>query len=208
MTGRDGAFGILMGAAVGTLALLLTHCSAQEPPPASCAFLSDRSPIEDLTLCAERGDVEAQFNLGLLYAVGGGVPRDDAKAVCWWRLAAEQGHVDAQFELGFMYKWGDGVVAEDDSEAVRWFQLAAEQGQVEAQIYLGQHYFGGEGVPRNYVLADMWLQIAAMQGGPLFEEAAQETRRLFEQRMTREQIAEAQRLSREWIETHPQDGGN
>ena len=53
MVSRDGAFGILIGAAVGTLALLLTHCSAQEPPPASCAFLGIRSPIEDLTLCAE-----------------------------------------------------------------------------------------------------------------------------------------------------------
>ena len=49
----------------------------------------------------------------------------------------------------------------------------------------------------------MWFNLSAAQGN----EIAQENKDIVEQRMTREQIAEAQRLSREWIETHPQDGG-
>ena len=60
------------------------------------------------------------------------------------------------------------------------------------------------GVPEDKVLAYMWLNLAAAQGN----EDAQENKDIVEQRMTREQIAEAQRLSREWFETHPQDGRN
>ena len=66
-------------------------------------------------------------------------------------------------------------------------------------------YANGNGVPRDLVLAYMWLNLSAAQG----DELARGNKDIIEQRMTREQIAEAlQRLSRGWIETHPQDGGN
>jgi len=63
-------------------------------------------------------------------------------------------------------------------------------------------YFWGTGVPEDYVLDYMWLNLAAAQG---YEEA-QELKDLIEEEMTREQIAEAQRLSREWKEAHPPGG--
>ena len=65
-------------------------------------------------------------------------------------------------------------------------------------------YEGGTGVPEDLVFAYMWYNLSAAQGN----ERAQSAKGRIEQRMTREQIAEAQRLSREWIETHPQDAGN
>ena len=52
---------------------------------------------------AEQGDADAQFNLGVAYATGRGVPQDDAETVRWYRLAAEQGNASAQANLGFMY---------------------------------------------------------------------------------------------------------
>ena len=52
---------------------------------------------------AERGDAGAQYNLGVRYDKGQGVPQDSKEAVKWYRLSAEQGNVDAQFNLGFMY---------------------------------------------------------------------------------------------------------
>ena len=45
---------------------------------------------------AEQGHAKAQFNLGLMYFIGRGIPQDDAAAVKWWRLAAEQGDPVAQ----------------------------------------------------------------------------------------------------------------
>lgn len=40
---------------------------------------------------AAQGDAEAEFSLGVLYATGRGVARDDAQAVNWYRKAAEHG---------------------------------------------------------------------------------------------------------------------
>ncbi|MDE0899979.1 MAG: hypothetical protein OSA81_13315, partial [Longimicrobiales bacterium] len=57
----------------------------------------------------------------------------------------------------------------------------------------------GLGVPQDDVLAYMWLNLSATQGNA----PPQENKDTVERRMTREQIAEAQRLSREWLEAHP-----
>ena len=118
------------------------------------------------------------------------------------RALAEQGNAVAQYNLGFRYANGDGV-PQDNAEAERWYRLAAYQGHADAQYSLGTLYAGGEGVPEDHVLAYMWFNLAAAQGN----EIAQENKDIIEERMTREQIAEAQRLSREWIAAHPR-GGN
>jgi TPR repeat protein len=138
-----------------------------------------------------------------MYATGQGVPEDDAEAARWYRLAAEQGLAEAQAYLGVMYANGEGV-PEDDTESVRWYRLAAEQGFAVAQSYVGAMYASGEGVPEDLVYARMWFNLSATQGN----ETAQGNKEIVEQRMTPEQIAEAQRLSTEWLEAHPQDGGN
>jgi hypothetical protein len=142
---------------------------------------------------AEQGDARAQFNLGLMYDTGEGVPQDDAEAVRWYRRAADQGHADAQFNLGFMYINGRGV-PQDDAKAFRWYRLAADQGDATAQYNLGLMYANGQGVPQDYVAAHMWLNLAAAQGNA----NASESRDIVANRMTPEQIAEAQRLAREW----------
>ena len=69
----------------------------------------------------------AQYNLGVMYANGDGVPQDYAEAVKWYRLAAEQGHAKAQNNLGVRYYNGKGVL-QDYARAHMWFILAAAQG--------------------------------------------------------------------------------
>jgi len=118
------------------------------------------------------------------------------------RVLAEQGDAAAQYNLGLMSASGRGV-PEDDVEAVRWYRLAADQGYATAQYNLGNRYANGEGVPEDDLLAYMWWNLAAAQGN----ETAQSNKAQAESRMTRDQIAEAQRLSTEWIEAHP-PGGN
>ncbi len=92
--------------------------------------------IAALRARAEAGDAEAQYDLGVMYANGLGVPEDDAEAVRWFRLAADQGLANAQYNLGVMYASGEGV-PQDYAEAVRWYRLAAEQGDAGAQSFLG-----------------------------------------------------------------------
>ena len=116
---------------------------------------------------AERGNVIAQFNLGVMYHDGRGVPLDYQESVRWSRLAAEQGLADAQFNLSVMYAEGKGV-EHDDKEAARWLRSAAEQGNALAQFNLGAMYLGDQGVPQDYKEAAKWYRLAADQG---YEEA-------------------------------------
>jgi len=83
----------------------------------------------------------------------------------------------------------------DYDTALKEFRPLAEQGDPLAQSYLGSMYYEGLwGAPQDYVLAHMWMNLAAAQG---FEKAA-ELRDLLEEYMTPAQLAEAQRLAREW----------
>ncbi|MDX2457423.1 MAG: tetratricopeptide repeat protein [Gammaproteobacteria bacterium] len=86
---------------------------------------------------AELGDVEAQYNLGVMYDQGASVDQDLGKAASWYRKAAEQGFLDAQANLGIMYFRGEGVPC-DHTEAARWFQLAANKGDAEAANLLNR----------------------------------------------------------------------
>jgi TPR repeat protein len=60
-------------------------------------------------LSGDAGNVDAQFNLGLLYSSGQGVPQDHAQTLIWFRKAADQGDARAQVYLGGMYRVGRGV---------------------------------------------------------------------------------------------------
>ena len=112
---------------------------------------------------AEQGDVQAQYDLAVMYAKGQGMKKDDAEAVKWYRKAAEQGHADAQYHLGNAYAHGRGV-AKDESEAVKWFRKAAEQGHAEAQCNFAEAYLFGSVIPQNYAEAVKWYRKAAEQG--------------------------------------------
>lgn len=119
--------------------------------------------FEDVKKLAERGNAEAQNNLGYRYYNGKGVKRDYAEAVKWYRKSAEQGYAEAQYWLGLMYQWGKGV-KQDYAEAIKWFLKSAEQGYAKAQYTLGISYHLGEGVKKDYAEAAKWYSKAAEQG--------------------------------------------
>ena len=110
----------------------------------------------------------------------------------WYKLAAAQGLASAQYNLGFMYSNGQGVI-QDYAEAVRLYKLSAAQGDASAQFNLGLMYAQGQGVLQNNVQAHMWFNIAAVKG----DKAAVKNREFFENKMTAEQIAQAQKLAKE-----------
>ena len=111
--------------------------------------------VEDCRVRAAQGDASAQFNLGLMYDNGQGVPQDYKEAVKWWKKSAEQGDAEAQYNLGVMYDLGQGV-PQDDKEALKWYRKSAEQGDASAQNNLGWMYANGLGVPQDYKEAVKW----------------------------------------------------
>lgn len=146
------------------------------------------------TPLAEQGDASAQYNLGVLYERGQGVPQDHKAAVKWYRLAAEQGVHDAQYNLGVMYRKGLGVPQDDKMAAGLWL-LAAEQGLTRAQNNLGVMYVLGRGVRQDYLYAHMWANIAAsngyINGRKLID--------LVEEKITPSEISEARKLAHECV---------
>jgi len=142
---------------------------------------------------AEQNHAEAQFDLAFGYGHGQGVAKDEAQAVRWYRKAAEQNSAQAQDNLGQCYEKGRGV-ARDEAEAVKWYRKAAEQGLAMAQSNLGFCYANGEGAVRDYMEACKWYLLAAAQG----REDARNNVNILENRMTREQIAEGQKLARDF----------
>ena len=83
---------------------------------------------------AEPGDARAQFDLGLLYENGDGVPRDYAKAHQWYEKSAAQGGAKAQFYLGMQCAFGEGGPL-DLVQAHMWYSLAAGNGHAAATVY-------------------------------------------------------------------------
>jgi TPR repeat protein len=149
---------------------------------------------------ADQGDADAQYNLGVMYDYGHGVPQDYAEAMKWYLKAANQGDADAQHSVGVHFDKGTGV-PQDYAEAVKWYRKAADQGDARAQNNLGDMYAAGSGVPQDYVQAHKWYNLAVSRypaSETELRDAAAKNRDSIARNMTPEQIAEAQKLAREW----------
>jgi S1-C subfamily serine protease len=109
------------------------------------------------------------------------------------KAAAEKGDAKAQYNLGVCYANGTGV-EHDSVEAVKWFFKAAEQGDAKAQFKLGYSYLKEIGIGRDYVQAYKWFRLSSIRGNDL----AKAYLPILERAMTRDQIAEAERLTREF----------
>lgn len=142
---------------------------------------------------AEEGHAACQFLLAQCFDAGTGTTKDQVQAVEWFRRSAETGLADAQFKLGHHLFFGCGV-AKNSQEGVKWLQRAAAQGHADAQSSLAFCYKQGDGIAKDYVEAYKWANLAQVQESELARGVLND----LEKRMTQSQIAEAQKLSREF----------
>jgi uncharacterized protein len=173
------------------------------------------SAIKWLHLAAEKNNSKAQRSLGEIYLDGmPGASKNANEAIKWLTRAAEGGDADSQLMLGLAYENGEKI-PRDYAQAAKFLQLAANQGNPNGMGFLGYQYLFGHGVPQDYVMAYMWFNLAASRPREKIEatglvgditRGAQESvlngfgrdRDNLALRMTRDQIAEAQRLTRNW----------
>lgn len=109
---------------------------------------SIESELDALITKAQRGDVEAQFQLAGKYVLGEGVSESAEIAFQWYEKASAQNHVKAQLELGKAYYFGRGT-PKDPLKAIRLYEIAAANGILEAKYRLGQAYDSGKGVQKD-----------------------------------------------------------
>src|SRR5215208_2204734 len=127
------------GVVFALLAMALIACKREEPRKPESAETPNLAEIQPR---AEKGDAEAQRNLGIVYAKGLGVKQDYGEAAKWYRQAAEQGNPAAQTAIGELYEAGRGV-PRDNEEAAKWYRRAADQGYASAQYALAALYVMG-----------------------------------------------------------------
>jgi len=186
----------------GMMLLLMNACGNSRPVPTAQDKSSQvvkqaagsSSVIQRLRMQAERGHVEAQFELAQAYDHGRDVPKDKTEAVRWYRLAATQGDAFAQNALGDNYWEGTGV-PKDDAQATRWWHLAATQGFAPAQHSLGKILSGGgQGVRTDKTQAYMWLTLSAAQG----DEEASRQGTLLSKQLKPAEVTQAKKLVQQW----------
>lgn len=112
---------------------------------------------------AERGDADAQLNMGLMLARGLGVAEDPAGALAWFEKAAAQGDAAAQAYAGLFYANGSGT-ARDDRKAFEAFRKSAQAGNPRGQYLLGISYLEGRGTQLSLDDAKRWLTEAVKRG--------------------------------------------
>jgi len=127
------------------------------------SVLNRTNKFEDTLKKAERGEAEAQYNLGIMYQFGKEVKQDQKLATYWYTKSAEQGHQFAQHFLGGMYLSGKGV-PQNYKQAFYWYEKSAKQGWAPAQHFIGLMYSKGKGTPQDYNQAIHWLKKATEQG--------------------------------------------
>ncbi|MGD9169593.1 MAG: tetratricopeptide repeat protein, partial [Candidatus Thiodiazotropha sp.] len=114
---------------------------------------------------AKQGLAEAQNALGVMYAIGNGVTRDDKIAVNWYLKAAEQGYAEAQFNLGSRYERGLGV-DQDYATARAWYAKAVSSNHPKSIHNLAILYVAGRGGEKDTALAMELFLKAAKFGSP------------------------------------------
>jgi cell division septation protein DedD len=117
--------------------------------------------VKEWRQLADKGDADAQFNLGQAYKLGRGVPADLGSAQSWYEKAAAKGHEQAQVNLGLiLFQRGERA------KAMPWIRKAAEGGDPRAQYVLGTAMFNGDLVQKDWPRAYAFMQLAAGQGLP------------------------------------------
>ena len=146
-----------------------------------------------LKVLAENGNLYAGALLSGLYVKGIGVEQDQTQAANWFWKTAESGYPIFQTMAGLI-----NMEHERCDMAADWFGKAANQGEGHAKGFLGILYAEGKGVIKDAVRAYMWLSLASLDG----IDGAAGGRDLIEKEMSSGQIADAERLAREWMEKH------
>ena len=91
---------------------------------------------QELWPAARSGNAEAEELIGVMYAMGLGVERDDRRAFEWYLRSAMKGHPGAQSGVGWYYEVGRGLPAIDLVRAYMWYTLSAIGGDPDAAISL------------------------------------------------------------------------
>lgn len=145
---------------------------------------------------AEKGNADAQYDIGEMYEKGSGVATDVKKAFGWFEKSAAQGHIKAQFKVAYMYYKGQGVEA-NVNKAFQLMDKPANEGNVRAQYYLAQMYANGDGVKTDLEEAFTWYSRSSLGGYKPADEALSDLKKTMAAAADRARKDEEQRARKD-----------
>jgi len=95
---------------------------------------STTAELDEYRKAANKGDANAEYQVGLIFHEGRGIAKDKKKAYKWFNRAAKSGDADGQYYVGLVYSLGQGT-KKDPQKADKWIRLAADQGNARALAY-------------------------------------------------------------------------
>ena len=145
---------------------IICNKSLLENKNSACVARGHTKSVKRIFEEAQKENIDAQYNMGLMHYNGWGVAQDYEEAATWLRRAIESAkgrHPAAQYRLGTMYIEGKGV-EQNYEEAVTWLRRAENAEHPAAQFMLGVMYDEGKGVPQDDVEAVQLYKRAAKAG--------------------------------------------
>lgn len=127
----------LIAATVFTFLCLIAHAHANTALERARDLMEDNQfaqAREALWPLARSGNADAEELIGVMYALGLGVERDDRRAFEWYLRASLKGHPGAQSGIGWYYEVGRGLPAPDLVRAYLWYTLSAIGGDPDAAV--------------------------------------------------------------------------
>ena len=114
----------------------------------------------------EQDDADDLYNTARNYRYGlGGLKKDEATALEWYRKAADKGHADAMNMIGRYYDEGWGGLKKDEATALEWYRKAADKGNAAALYNIAGYYqLGLGGLKKAEATALEWYRKAADKG--------------------------------------------
>lgn len=158
-------------AGISVSLLLATAVAAAQGPSAEAARVAMQAGNYAEAYCiwrglAERGDADAQYNLGWLYHNGYGLVIDDLEARRWWEKAAAQELPEALYALASLYRTGSKDIPRDATRAVDYLLRAARGGDDESALLLRTLLARNDAAVRERRI-ELLTQHGAALGAPL-----------------------------------------
>jgi cell division septation protein DedD len=182
----------LVAASAAALALTASSASADVKTGVDAWQRGDfAAAVAEWRPIADRGDADAQYNLGQAYKMGRGVPTDLRIAQSWYEKAAQQGHPQAAANLGLiLFQNGDR------QRAIPWLKMAADADDPRAEYVLGTALFNGDVAGKDWPRAYALMSRAAAQGFPPAANNLQSMDQYIPEAQRREGLALAQQIER------------
>ena len=142
-----------------------------------------------LSYDANLGDDNAQYNLGIMYKKGLGVPINNNEAFRWFFLSANQGNILANYALGHSYLKGSGI-KKNYKLAFKAFKYSALREHPTSRLIIGNMYYKGQGVIVSYPRAFLWWSLAK----DLNIDGASQNIEMIKKKMSKDQYSKAKEM--------------